>query len=207
MLQPWYQVKYKGGSTRLCDTITVTYRFHIDALPTGISLALEDLEHIRRILINSREIPRKSSGKWIDICFDKIPLPDEVLCPGANTITLVMDYYSTCGIEAVYLLGEFGVTLANNRPTLTTLPETITIGDITPQGLPFYSGAITYHIEGLQNTLCSVTAPDFGGCPPEAFRKRRSAPGLYPSQGSHPGPERHPADPHPPEHLRPPAPP
>ena len=163
MLQPWYQVKYKGGSTRLCDTITVTYRFHIDALPTGISLALEDLEHICRILINGREIPRKSSGKWIDICFDKIPLPDEVLCPGANTITLVMDYYSTCGIEAVYLLGEFGVMLANNRPTLTTLPETITIGDITPQGLPFYSGAITYHIEGLQNTLCSVTAPDFGG--------------------------------------------
>lgn len=62
MLQPWYQVKYKGGSTRLCDTITVTYRFHIDALPTGISLALEDLEHIRRILINSRETPGKAAA-------------------------------------------------------------------------------------------------------------------------------------------------
>lgn len=38
--------------------------------------------------------------------------------------------------------------------------------------------------------------------PPEAFRKRRSAPGLSPSQGSHPGPERHPAVTHPPEYLR-----
>lgn len=38
--------------------------------------------------------------------------------------------------------------------------------------------------------------------PPEAFRKRRSAPGLSPSQGSHPGPERHPSVTHPPEYLR-----
>lgn len=61
MLQPWYQIKYKGGNSRLCDTITLTYQFRISALPEGISLALEDLEHIRQILINGREISLKAT--------------------------------------------------------------------------------------------------------------------------------------------------
>ncbi|MSS89516.1 MULTISPECIES: hypothetical protein [Eisenbergiella] len=163
MLQPWYQIKYKGGNSRLCDTITLTYQFRISALPEGISLALEDLEHIRQILINGREISLKSNGKWIDICFDTLAIPDEYLIPGANTITLSMDYYSTCGIESVYLLGTFGVQLQNSGPDLTALPETISIGDITPQGFPFYSGSLTYRLEGLENTPCTVTAADFGG--------------------------------------------
>lgn len=163
MLQPWYQIKYEGGNTRLYDTVTLTYHFGITTLPAGISLALEDLEHIRQILINGREISLISSGKWIDICFDTLAIPDDYLLPGANSVTLVMDYYSTCGIEAVYLLGDFGVQLRENGPALTALPETIAIGDITTQGLPFYSGSLTYHIEGLQNTECCVTAPGFSG--------------------------------------------
>lgn len=44
-----------------------------------------------------------------------------------------MDYYSTCGIESVYLLGTFGVQLQNSGPDLTALPDTISIGDITPK--------------------------------------------------------------------------
>ena len=46
---------------------------------------------------------------------------------------------------------------------LGMLPRRLTIGDITNQGLPFYSGSVIYHVEGLQGQHVSVTAGEFGG--------------------------------------------
>lgn len=168
MLQPWYQVKYKGGNTKLLSKVSLEYDIEIAVIPENIRLAVEDLTHIRQILVNGKEIPLASKGKWIDICFDELEIPVDSLVKGRNTIAVAMDYYSTCGIEAAYLLGDFGVEMAADvRPILTTLPEKLAIGDITDQGLPFYSGSVIYELdetlEGQKGCHVSVKAHSFGG--------------------------------------------
>ncbi len=188
MLQPWYQVKYKGGNTKLLSVVSLEYDIEIAVVPEDVRLVVEDLTHIRQILVNGREIPLTSRGKWIDICFDELEIPADSLANGRNTIAVAMDYYSTCGIEAAYLLGDFGVEmaadaqqnaeaeaeeakdgkrLAGTRPILAKLPEKLVIGDITNQGLPFYSGSVIYELdesaEGQKGRRVSVKAHGFGG--------------------------------------------
>ena len=207
MLQPWYQVKYKGGNTRLLDTVSLRYDIEIAEVPGGVRLVVEDLTHIRQILVNGKEVPLTSRGKWIDICFDELEIPAQILKTGRNTVTIAMDYYSTCGIEAVYLLGDFGVEIqdaasgdrnsgggasadgaragntagrpgegasadavpSGSRVILTGLPERLAVGDITGQGLPFYSGSVIYELDGTaageeaKNCRVSVKASGFGG--------------------------------------------
>ena len=142
MLQPWYQIKYKGGNTTLLSSISLEYDVEIEKTPGDIRLAVEDLAHIRRILVNGEEISLTGSGKWVDICFDELKIPAGVLTTGRNTITIFLDYYATSGIEAAYLLGDFGVRTEEDKPVIATLLEKLSIGDITGQGLPFYSGSV-----------------------------------------------------------------
>lgn len=45
-------------------------------------------------------------------------------------------------MEAIYILGDFGVKLPN---VVCMLPEKLKRGDVTVQGFPYYSGGIRYH--------------------------------------------------------------
>ena len=38
MLQPWYQVKYKGGNTKLLDTISLRYDIEIAEVPGDVQI-------------------------------------------------------------------------------------------------------------------------------------------------------------------------
>lgn len=163
MLQPWYEVKFRGGDKELLTQLTAEYSVEISALPTGVQLVVEDLEHICGLTVNGKVVPAVSKGKWIDICFDRIPIPDEVWKEGHNTVTLIMDYYKTCGLESVYLTGSFGVEFNDGRPTLGQLPQKLSIGDISTQGLPFYSGSVIYHVDGCKDKKVSVSVEQFGG--------------------------------------------
>lgn len=163
MLQPWYEVKFRGGDKELLTQLTAEYSVEISALPTGVQLVVEDLEHICGLTVNGKVVPAVSKGKWIDICFDRIPIPDEVWKEGHNTVSLIMDYYKTCGLESVYLAGSFGVEFNDGRPTLGQLPQKLSIGDISTQGLPFYSGSVIYHVDGCKDKKVSVSVEQFGG--------------------------------------------
>lgn len=163
MLQPWYEVKFRGGDKELLTQLTAEYSVEISVLPTGVQLVVEDLEHICGLTVNGKVVPAVSKGKWIDICFDRIPIPDEVWKEGHNTVSLIMDYYKTCGLESVYLTGSFGVEFNDGRPTLGQLPQKLSIGDISTQGLPFYSGSVIYHVDGCKDKKVSVSVEQFGG--------------------------------------------
>lgn len=164
MLQPWFEVKQGAKSHRLCE-ISVTYSFEAEWLPGRMELVVEDLSGLSSVAVNGVPIQKESCGKWIDICFDRIFLPMDRLMLGRNTITLTFDYFRTSGIEAAYLLGDFGVRLDGARASLVPLPETIHIGDITGQGLPFYSGTLTYRIEDeeLKGKKLRIKADQFEG--------------------------------------------
>lgn len=81
---------------------------------------------------------------------------------GSNEIVLKTRYSEKSNLEAIYLLGDFGVQLEGAKRMLTAMPQTVDAGDICLQGFPFYSGAITYHVpvrEGAQLILL----PQIGG--------------------------------------------
>lgn len=148
MLQPWYEkTRNKEGGKPLTGVV-LEFKFEADTVPKGCFLAVEDREHIKEITVNTERVGVASEGKWIDTCFDRIALPDGCIKKGLNTVQITYDYYKTCGLEAVYLLGSFGVRLEDGRkkPVLTTLPEKLRAGDITDQGLPFYSGRVRYFL-------------------------------------------------------------
>ena len=163
MLQPWYQVKYKGGNTEILGTPCLEYTVEVEKIPVAVELVVEELEHIRKVQINGKEIPVDTVGKWVDICFDRIKIPENLLQTGENKISIQMDYYKTSGIEAIYLLGDFGVELKDGHPVITELPTTLKTGDITCQGLPFYSGSVIYYLESVLYGKTQVTVKDFGG--------------------------------------------
>lgn len=163
MLQPWYQVKYADGNTECLGVIRLTYDVCVEALPQNVSLVVEDLKHIRRITVNGVEINLASNGKWVDIAFEKLQIPDGAWRLGENTVEVVMEYYGTNGIEAVYLLGSFGVRVAGWKRMIGKLPDKLKIGNICDQGLPFYSGSVNYHVNGMCGKKVSVKIPAFGG--------------------------------------------
>lgn len=163
MLQPWYQVKYYGKETAFVSNVNLVYKFNVEQIQTDIHLVVENLENIQQIKINGEEIELVSVGKWIDICFDELNIPKKFLRIGENNISITMKYMSTNGIEAVYLLGYFGVRMEKNNCSIISLPETLRIGDITDQGFPFYSGSIIYYIDDLQKDTVEICVKDFGG--------------------------------------------
>ena len=74
----------------------------------------------------------------------RTPLPK--LKKGKNTIRITIPFGERDNVEAVYLLGNFGVSLVGRKATVTKLPETLAFDDITRQNLPFYGGSIKYNI-------------------------------------------------------------
>lgn len=163
MVQPWYQIKYKGGNQELMASVELHYDFEVHKLPQGTRLVLEELEHVKGVFVNDTKISLNSVGKWLDICFDELEMPAESFRQGKNRITIMMDYYKTSGLEAVYLLGDFGVCVSEGMAALTELPDKLAIGDITKQGLPFYTGSVIYNIEGIREEEVLVRVNRFGG--------------------------------------------
>jgi hypothetical protein len=52
----------------------------------------------------------------------------------------------TTNLEALYLIGDFGVALDGHKRTLTAPPKHIGCKNLEEYGLPFYTGSVTYHL-------------------------------------------------------------
>ena len=86
-------------------------------------------------------------------------VPAEALRLGENVITVVTDFKRTTNIEAIYLLGQFGVIAKAGASVLTDMPQTMPLTDMTQRNLPFYSGRATLVIpESVYGQLVDKTA-------------------------------------------------
>lgn len=148
MMQPWYYKKFHGQEAHEEKPVHLKFHWNIDKLPENdIVLVVEALEDMMGITVNGNPLTLSNSvGTWIDVCFTEIPVSKDMLCLGLNEIEVTMLYGPTTGVEAIYLLGDFGVVIDHGQVTMNSLPNKISIGDITNQGLLFYSGKITYHM-------------------------------------------------------------
>lgn len=145
MLQPWFAKKQESS---IKGRVSLEFNFYVDIVPEDqLELVLERPENFE-IFLNGQTIDNTVlNGWWIDQCFKKIILPSGVLKSGRNTVELKVDFHEKINLENIYVIGRFGVKVEGNKNTLIKLPEKVFAGDITKQGLPFYSGKIRYRMK------------------------------------------------------------
>jgi hypothetical protein len=169
MLQPWFA---KDRYTENYGKITVRYPFCIENVPEGnVYLAAERPEKIA-YFCNGIPLKYESLNNWwVDNAFIKMSIPKEALKEGANEITAVTEFKRTTNLEAVYILGDFGVKAKAGESALIKRPKTISLYDMAKQDLPFYSGRVSVVLEhkdyiSLINENANkvlIKIPDFSG--------------------------------------------
>jgi hypothetical protein len=144
MVQPWFRHRC-GVPPVVQGTVTLAYDLAVETLPDGpVALALERPTRWT-LQVNGTPVGTTPDGWWCDRAFEQVWLPAGLLRVGANELVLSAAFDDELDLEAVYLLGGFGVRLADGRtPVVTALPERLALSDLAGQGLPFYGGAVTY---------------------------------------------------------------
>ena len=145
MVQPWYQKKYEPAPPVLAP-LRLAFEFEIEFLPeTPLFFCVESPDKWRMTL-NGKPLSSQTEGWWVDTAFCKIPISASDLLLGCNVLALETEFHVGINIEAVHLIGVFGVRLNGTQKTVTHLPECLKIGSLTAQGLPFYGGSVTYYV-------------------------------------------------------------
>lgn len=144
MLQPWF-VAQQGVETK--GRVAVRYTFTVQAMPSAaVELVVEEPENFD-VTVNGQKISRATeSGFWIDQAFRRFPVPSSALKLGENEIMLETDFNENSNLEALYLLGTFGVRIEGARAVMIEMPETLNVGNLVDQGLPFYGASITLEL-------------------------------------------------------------
>jgi hypothetical protein len=216
MLQPWFTAQH--AVRELCD-VELKFSFEIETMPGAMDLVLEEPRNFS-VEVNGNLLDCSVSEPWVDIALNRIRIPSAFLQNGANAVLLKTRYKENSNLEAIYLLGDFGVRLAvvgqassvsrgacvgagehelpdagldqrerdfviaKQRPKdvasascnetgqshsqdatvrrIIPLPEKLEVGDICPQGFPFYSGVITYSLPLPAGTQ-KIRLPEIGG--------------------------------------------
>ena len=103
--------------------------------------------HLFGIALNGTPVDPTPTGEtWVDNAFARLALPPGALEVGRNTITLEVGFHGLIDLEAIYLLGGFGVRVDGEAATMTALPDALRPHDLAGQGLAFYGGPVTYKV-------------------------------------------------------------
>ena len=157
MLQPWFA---KQMYTVPYGKLTLEYPFQINVMPECEVYLAGERPELQEYYCNGIRLTNDDPADWwVDNAFKKMKIPAEALKQGENVITIVTDFKRTTNIEAVYLLGQFGVEAKAGASKLVEMPETLPLTDVTERGLPFYSGRTTLVIpEAAYGPLVDKTA-------------------------------------------------
>ena len=122
----------------------VRLKFEIESeLETEASLAIEYFDGIS-IALNGESVEARPDGFFGDHAIKTIRLPK--LRVGKNILVVSLPFGLKTTLEPMYLLGDFAV---GEDMKLGKLPTKLRFGDIAKQGLPFYSGNLTYILPDL----------------------------------------------------------
>jgi len=153
--QPWVE-----HDTSTPHTLRLRYTFYSEISIECVELALENAE-ITKVTLNGKS-ESGVNGYFIDKCIGTIYLFD--IKAGENVIELTIPYGKKTDIEACYLIGDFGVSVQGVNCTLTAPVTKLVFGDIVHQGLPFYGGNLTYHLEvDSESDELDITVPYYRG--------------------------------------------
>ena len=137
--QPW-----KLSRQAPCHTLHLRYTFQSEIEYPAPLLAMENPQNAK-LCFNGKEVDTTVLGWYVDKAIRTIKLPDVVV--GENVLEVDIPYGEKTAAENMYLLGQFGVRAEGRCSVVTALPQKLYFGSIVHQGLPFYSGKLTYHFE------------------------------------------------------------
>lgn len=124
MLQPWYKESRNIKEENVCR-LTMRFEFECEYV-TDMKLALETPE-LFEVKINGHEV--HAGGDWfIDPCIKTADIPAGVIKPGINQVVLTTNFNGGVNLEALYILGQFGVRIDGLRRIIEQLPKTLAAG-------------------------------------------------------------------------------
>lgn len=126
------------------NAVYLKYTFDSEIEYSAPFLALEGLAGAS-VSFNGMNADMTQTGYYIDEAETKISLPD--IKKGTNVLVVKYDMSKVRSLEAMYLLGKFGVSTEGDISRVIPFDGTLAFGNITCQGLPFYGANITYHLK------------------------------------------------------------
>jgi hypothetical protein len=141
--QPWVAIR-KGFFDGKGGPVILRYKFRsaIDR-PKSAYLVMEDLTK-GRVTINGTELDLSKADWHWDRGFGRVEITNLVK-KGENAVDFTFHYNFLSEIEAAYIVGDFGVRLANPyEGEIVEEPSELATGSWLEQGYPFYSGMTTY---------------------------------------------------------------
>lgn len=137
--QPWRIPNVKPDHTA---SVRMTFK-----TKTDINNALFALERPNEteIYLNGVKISSSANGYFVDKSIKTVELGD--IRAGEHEIILKLPFGRKSNLEWCYILGDFAVHVAGAMTYIDSWKDSIYYGDVCNQGLPFYSGNITYHIK------------------------------------------------------------
>lgn len=144
MPQPWCVAEHP---VRTLAALALRWEVELARVPARLGLVLEDPGRFT-VEINGHVLDTSvvASRRWIDRALRRFPVPRAWLRTGRNRVVLRTSFREDSQLEAVYLVGDFGVELEGARRKLIRRPRRVRIGDLCVQGFPFYGGAFVYRI-------------------------------------------------------------
>lgn len=153
--QPWIY-----GKREYEHTVSLRFIVNSEIEVEDVRLALENAA-VTQVCWNGRKIDSGTDGYYVDRQIRMKALGR--MKAGDNILELSIPYHAGVNVEAVYLLGNFGVRVKGSRAVLTAPVTELAFGDICTQGLPFYGGNLIYHlpVEMKEEGTLSVSIPRF----------------------------------------------
>ena len=153
MLQPWYA---KLNDTKKYGELQLSYEFYIDEMPEFDIILAGERPELNQYKINGVELHNEDINDfWVDDCFKKMKIPAEALKLGRNEVTIDVTFMRTTNVEALYLVGIFGVKVDGKKRTIVGTPGLIGCDNYAAYNLPFYTGNMEYILtpEDFENIL------------------------------------------------------
>ncbi|ORY25552.1 hypothetical protein BCR39DRAFT_543984 [Naematelia encephala] len=126
---------------------TLSLRFPVKCLKsvsTALELAVEAFETLT-LSFDGKKIENVRRGWWVDEGISRLSLCNG-LDEGEHTLQISMPFGRLSSIERIYILGDFAVQIRGTEAGMYPLDKsTLSWGDYTRQGLPFYAGDVNYH--------------------------------------------------------------
>jgi hypothetical protein len=136
--QPWTD----RAEAKILAQVTLRFTIVSDVAVTDPQLALEDAA-ARTVVFDGAPVRREVTGYYVDEAIPTVKLPS--FAAGTHSLEVTIPYHRKSVIEWHYLLGDFGVQVRGRHARIVAPVRTLAFGDWTGQGLPFYTGNVTYH--------------------------------------------------------------
>lgn len=158
MAQPWTEPE----DPRVLASLDLKFVIDCDSAVTSPLLAIEQPESLT-LRVDGKEVDVEDTGWWVDEAIRTLRLPD--LAVGRHELVISVAYRRKSNIEWCYLLGDFGVKLAGRNARIVAPVRQLAFDDLTRQGLPFYTGNVTYHCSLQTDAMddLAVRIPHFTG--------------------------------------------